>query len=102
MLRRACREDQAGRGTPDERSETALACLARLFTLSLDGQVVAAPDYAFFRQPGGGQRGLLALLPIDGLAPGRHLLTVEKLRPRRDSDEPGSPRKRTYYIPFWR
>jgi hypothetical protein len=76
-----------------------LRCLARLQPIAIDGvpvqvELVAASD------PRTGQRGMLAMIPVHGLAPGRHELTVMPA-PRRPEDEAREP-SRPHRIPFWK
>ena len=86
---------------PDERLEAARDCLVRLFRVTLDAAPVDLSQASFYRHPDSGQRGLLAMLPVAGLDPGRHLLVVDKMRAR-DSDDPEAPESRSYHLPFWR
>jgi len=77
----------------------ALQCLARLIDLRLDGaplpiQLDASTDQLT------GQRGLLAMIPVEGLAAGRHELTLRS--PPRRAPRPGDPPRLPYRIPFWR
>ena len=75
--------------------EPVLACLAGLHEIELDGEP-AAPPFFFHTEPGSGVRGLLARLPIEGLAPGPHLLTVARLRLAEDERPP-----RRHHLRFW-
>jgi hypothetical protein len=92
-LPRACPE-LAGAGA-DARAR--LACLARLADIRLDGAPVSVPLDAT-TDPKTGQAGVLAMIPVGALAPGRHELSLNE-PDRRDSD--GAPMRR-YRIPFWK
>jgi hypothetical protein len=74
------------------------ACLAALWTLTLDGQPVPAGDFLASERRDLGLRGLQGYLPTAGLAPGRHdLLAVWNA----DGGGDGPQRRREYRIPFW-
>lgn len=72
-----------------------LACLGTLHRIELDGAAIA-PDFFFHSDPANGVRGLLARLPVAGLAPGPHLLVLRR-RPLPDDERP----PRIHYIRFW-
>lgn len=79
-------------------SRDSLDCLARLLDPQLDGkplplQLDASSD------PRSGLPGLLAMVPIRDLAPGRHELSLAAVDPRRQTR--GQPTRR-YRIPFWK
>jgi hypothetical protein len=75
----------------------ALDCLAGLLEVRLDGVPVAVRLDAS-EDPVSGQRGVLAMIPVEGLAAGRHELSLNQ-PPRRVevAEQPGR-----YLIPFWR
>jgi hypothetical protein len=74
------------------------ACLAGLWTLTLDGQPASASDFMASERRDLGLRGLQGYLPTAGLAPGRHdLLAIWNA----DGAEDGPQRRREYRIPFW-
>lgn len=80
-------------------ARAALDCLAGVLEVKLDGapldvRLDASTD------PRTGQRGVLAMIRVEGLEPGRHELTL-RLPPRRPP-EPGDPPERPLHIPFWR
>jgi hypothetical protein len=91
------RHDDAMRAACGDRGNfAAMRCFATLVPVTLDGkpleyEPIAASD------PQGGQRGVLAMIRVEGLAPGRHELTVQAA-PNRGSD--AAPK--LYRIPFWR
>jgi hypothetical protein len=71
-----------------------LACLSRMMALRLDGAPVAVALDAS-TDPITGQPGVLAMLPVQSLASGRHELSLNA------PTEPGQPRQR-YRIAFWK
>jgi hypothetical protein len=82
----------------DTRVAELAACFGKAYEIALDGQAVK-PDFVFYRHPAGGVAGRLALLPIQSLAPGRHLLTVRHTPlPGVKEDEKADE----FFIPFWR
>lgn len=83
-----------GRGQ-DHRAR--LQCLASMTAIQLDGKAVAVPLLES-TDPVTGQPGLLAMLPVRGLAPGQHELSLSEPDWSPDDDE--APRR--YRIPFWR
>jgi hypothetical protein len=94
-MRASCGEAVAvvdGGGPP----AAALSCLASILDLRLDGEALAVPLLAS-QDPLTGMRGVLAMIPAGGLAPGRHELTVRRPPRRGRSDD-----QRPFRIPFWR
>jgi hypothetical protein len=76
-----------------------LDCLARLYAPTLDGEPLTV-SFDAADDPGSGLRGMVAMLPVKGLAAGRHELTVRRLRaPTADADAPAPAPHR---IVFWR
>jgi hypothetical protein len=71
-----------------------LDCLARVTDLRLDGAPLAIRLDAS-TDPRSGQPGMLAMVPVAGLAPGRHELSLAA------PDRKGAGTRR-YRIPFWR
>ena len=84
----------------DTAPRVRLDCLAKLQPLSIDGVVVDVPLDAA-EDPRTGQRGVLAMIPVGDLAPGRHELTVPSPSDARDLRDGAKP-KEPYRIPFWR
>lgn len=82
-----------------KRNEGLRACLAEGIAVKLDGQPVSlSPDW--YSEPGRDLRGLVYMIPAQGLAAGRHELSVlftPKEAPGEDKD-PTQP----YLIAFWR
>lgn len=76
-----------------------LDCLARVYAPTLDGQPVAV-SFEAADDPGSGLRGAVAMLPVKALAPGRHELTVRRLRSPMAEAE--TPDPQPHRIVFWR
>lgn len=72
-----------------------LACLGGLHVIELDGAAIA-PEFFFHADPASGVRGLLARLPVGGLAAGPHLLVLRR-RPLPGDERP----PRVHHIRFW-
>jgi hypothetical protein len=92
-LERACPA-----ATPAGKIQARLQCLARLSDIRIDGvrldvQFDATSDAAT------GQPGMLAMLPVGKLPPGRHELSLNS--PGRDGGDPARPQRR-FRIPFWK
>lgn len=82
-----------------ERRRELLDCVAKGFTVTLDGQPAPAPQW--YADPRRDLRGLLYMLPVASLAPGRHELAVMPPEPgdeRAKDDDVTLP----WVIPFWR
>lgn len=80
-------------------ARAALDCLAGVLDVRLDGAPLPVRLDAS-TDPLTGQRGVLAMIRVEDLPPGRHELTL-RLPPRRPP-EPGEPPERPLHIPFWR
>lgn len=91
---------------PDLVEETR-RCLAALWRISLDGSPLGGLHYEFHVREPLAVRGLLTYLPTEPLAPGRHLLRLERMRGSKDdesSDAAGEIAEddvAVYEIPFW-
>ncbi|HEU0153670.1 MAG TPA: hypothetical protein VFQ84_10025 [Arenimonas sp.] len=96
-MRRRCPEALADTGPDAQRAR--LDCLATLHDLRIDGQPVAVPLDAA-QDPQTGQRGLVAMVPMAGVAAGRHELTVMPATGK--GQKPVGPDTLPYRIPFWR
>ena len=81
----------------EARHLAAVGCLEAGFALSLDGAPLALAPEAY-SDASRDLRGLLYMVPVDGLAPGRHELTLvlTPAEPPKDGPPP------TWRIPFWR
>ena len=77
-----------------------LACFAKHFEVRLDGELLATPP-DWYLDPSRDLRGLLFMVPLEGLAPGRHELQVVSPDDRTD-DNPDAPASLPDRIPFWR
>lgn len=67
-----------------EAAQALLACVAKLHDLRLDGSALAI-EFSFHAGDRQHMPGFLAMIPIDALAPGRHVLEVARLpAPGRD------------------
>ncbi len=96
-LKRTCPKALADDSEAGPRAR--LDCLARLHALSIDGQPVDVPFDAG-EDPATGHRGLVAMIPMRGLAPGRHELQVKPaVHPDRLEEEEAN---RPFRILFWR
>lgn len=74
-----------------------LDCIAGMLAIELDGIAVTTPLEAT-SDPESGQPGVLAMLPVATLAPGRHEITLNE--PDRRGLDGATPRR--YRIVFWR
>lgn len=79
-------------------ADAAVACMASIWTVTLDGQPVALSDFVPMERRDLGMRGLVGYLDLQGKAPGRHDL---HLRWNSEGSERGVLRRRDYAIPFW-
>lgn len=88
----------------DARRAPILACLTGHFQLSLDGVPLAiAPEW--FNDPRRDLRGVLYMIDVRSLTPGRHELAVLAGLPPAsgdDEDEEASGKVQPHRIPFWR
>ncbi len=84
MLRKHC--PQALAATTDKNPRPALNCLAMLHAVQLDGKPIAIRFDASDDRLSG-QRGMLAMIPVGALAPGRHELSLLEVHPDRDGPE---------------
>jgi hypothetical protein len=96
-LQRACPASLAMAREP-AATRARLECLAKLSDIRIDGTVQAVELQAS-TDPRTGQPGMLAMLPVGALAPGRHELSLSE--PARDSLA-AAGRFRRYRIPFWK
>ncbi|QIO87460.1 hypothetical protein G9274_001145 [Stenotrophomonas rhizophila] len=81
-----------------EAASRAVACLAKVWQVSLDGTPVPLDGFLPIERRDLEMRGLAGYLPLEGLSPGRHdLLLVWNA----DGGKRGRERRREYRIPFW-
>jgi hypothetical protein len=93
----------SGRPMSDAWQAESAACLAKLWEVSFAGVVLPAAELVATRRPGP-RFGLTGYLPVSGLAPGRHVVTIRRLDPRETAAtarRPHAVRGRTFEIPFW-
>lgn len=96
-MTRRCPDALADAGEGGVRAR--LDCLAAIHDIRIDGQPVAvALDAA--EDPQTGQRGMVAMIPMAGLARGRHELTLMPATGK--GRRPVDAQTRPYRIPFWR
>lgn len=95
-MQRLCPDALAS--TADDASRVRLDCLGRIHALAVDGVALQVPFDAG-EDADTGQRGMVAMIPMAGLARGRHELTVMPVE--RDAPEPGDEPAQPYRIPFW-
>jgi hypothetical protein len=93
----AADEDRAREAT---RRAALLECFGRLIEPRLDGDPIGAPAFEFGDDPQSSLPGLVAHLPIKDLAPGRHELTLKRIRGR--EDEGKADPDEAIRIAFWR
>lgn len=86
------------RGRGHEAAALARACLARLWTLSVDGQPVPLDNFVPTERRDLGMRGLMGYLEVAQLGTGLHRL---ELVWNAEGDDSGELRRREYVIPFW-
>ncbi len=74
-----------------------LACLTAVHAIRIDGKPLAGQAYEISEDPRTDRPALLAMIDVRALAPGRHVLTVE-----RTSTSKNKKASEPYTIPFWR
>lgn len=100
LARRLCPKLAAGRNTAegDAASRLAVDCLARLWTVSIDGTPIPLDSFVPMERRDLGMRGLVGYIPLDGRQPGRHNLALVW---NAEGEAKGKLRRREYRIPFW-
>ncbi|HEX8251643.1 MAG TPA: hypothetical protein VF846_00735 [Thermoanaerobaculia bacterium] len=84
---------------PAARVAELSGCFDKIYEIALDGKPLQNLGFVFYRHPAASVAGRLALIPVNTLPPGRHLLTVKHTPlPGVNNDE----RADEYFIPFWR
>lgn len=91
---------EALEATGDDAARDRLDCLAAIHAVAIDGQAV---DIRFdaAENPATGQRGMVAMIPVHDLEPGRHELSLQRARTAERQKRDRKPTK-PYRIPFWR
>jgi len=83
-----------------ERRRALLDCLGRLLAPEPDGAAIEPPGFEFAADPANSLPGLLAHVPLSGLSPGRHEVTLRRLK---TEEEQQRPEIEDYVrIAFWR
>lgn len=89
---------------PDARGEVAgtaaLACMARLQPVMLNGKPLQTP-WRFYTQPKTGIRGIMTYIPASALPKGENVLTVQQLPLVNPSPKDAAKPRPPYSIPFW-
>lgn len=94
-----CLEFDIGAGE-DHRLNEAMACLDRLYLVSLDGKPIDDPQFDRAVDAATGVNGVVAMIRIADLPVGRHELEVA--RPLEEGRAPNRPPRKPYRIAFWR
>ncbi len=81
-----------------QAASAAVECLSRLWQVQLDGTAVDLHEFMPMERRDIDMRGLVGYLPMAGLAPGRHDLSLVW---NAEGGERGPERRREYHIPFW-
>jgi len=91
---------------PDSLTEPVLHCIAQMHDVKLDGASPPKLDFAFYEQQESGLKGVIAYIPIDSAAHGRHVLEVlptpPVLLPTDTAELRAAAWKQPFVIPFWR
>ena len=100
LARERCAALPDGRNaaTGADAATQAVACLAALWTVTLDGEPVALDAFLPMERRDLDLRGVVGYLPIADLRPGRHDLVLVW---NGDGKDAGMMRRREYHIPFW-
>ncbi|MHC1652636.1 hypothetical protein ACODUL_04995 [Stenotrophomonas maltophilia] len=81
-----------------QAASAAVECLSRLWQVQLDGTAVDLHEFMPMERRDIDMRGVVGYLPMAGLAPGRHDLSLVW---NVEGSERGPERRREYHIPFW-
>ncbi len=76
-----------------------LVCLSKLLAISIDGKLISV-ELMGSSDPQTGQRGVIAMIPIQALVPGKHELSLIPPAHSTDSEKPG--KVSVVRIPFWK
>lgn len=99
LLANQCRTTWQAATDPAQRAPL-LECMARLQQFELDGQPLVAPSLRYFSDPRTEQQGVILVVPIAGLTPGEHVLSLNRA-PRIDAEARDEGPSR-YQIAFWK
>jgi hypothetical protein len=78
-------------------ADAVLRCALRVHRPALDGRPLDATGFRFHADPRTNRRGFVMFVPIAGLAPGEHRLTIWPARA-----QGARPARAPYTIPFWK
>ncbi|MCB0594778.1 MAG: hypothetical protein H6557_13880 [Lewinellaceae bacterium] len=78
--------------------DSILLCMGHIHRIFVDDRLLAEPGFRFYTHPQRRDNGLLAMLDVQYLARGEHLLRVETQRLQQDS----LVWEEKEYIPFWK
>jgi hypothetical protein len=77
-------------------------CFGKLLDVRLDGTALADPQFEIASDPATGLRGVIAMIDVRALAPGRHVLLVRRLPRGFDPSAPAPQAEPDDRIVFWR
>jgi hypothetical protein len=87
--------------TVEERT-AALACFAKLWTVTLNGKTLSNPELLFADDPQNGGKGVVVYLPTESLPRGSNLLQVSKVTTKEERRKKlYNPERYQFFIPFW-
>jgi hypothetical protein len=85
-----------------ERRRAVLAAIASLHPLTLNGQPLQGIVWDFHTDPNTEIAGMLAMIPLHALPPGRHELAVPRVDRRDEAAKATEDPPPPWTIPFWR
>jgi hypothetical protein len=93
--------DASAIAAEDARRRAVLDCIARLHPLAIDGQPLAGITWDFHTEPVGELAGMLAMIDVRGLPPGRHELSIARLDTREPGEMASTSPPPPWRIVFW-
>lgn len=90
-----------GAAGADSAAGSALACLARLHALAINGRPRPEVELRFYTHPGSGMRGMIAYVSTADLPRGRNVITVRRAPRPSLPGEPVPEPPKPWVIPFW-
>lgn len=95
--------------TDENRNDRILTCLAKLYTVDLNGTLLDTLRFSFYTHPQTRVRGILTYIPVSLGDEGKNMLTITRKKLRKDlekesKDEELKRKNRhrgIWYIPFW-